>query len=80
MAKLTKFNVDLTEVVACDESQTIDGIKTFTAIPELPASDPTTDNQVARKAYVDAAKYQNNITISTGAPSGGVTKNVWYKV
>ena len=26
---------------------------TFTAIPELPAVDPTTDNQAARKAYVD---------------------------
>lgn len=30
------------------------GIKTFKSIPVLPASDPTTDNQAARKAYVDA--------------------------
>lgn len=33
--------------------QTIAGTKTFTTIPELPASDPTTDNQAVRKSYVD---------------------------
>ena len=37
-----------------DGAQTIPGLKTFGTIPELPASDPTTDNQAARKAYVDA--------------------------
>jgi hypothetical protein len=31
----------------------LDGTKVFTAIPSGPASDPTTDNQFARKAYVD---------------------------
>lgn len=36
------------------EAQQIDGVKTFLEIPELPAEDPTTDNQAARKAYVDA--------------------------
>ena len=36
-------------------AQTVAGIKTFSAIPVLPASNPTTDNQAARKAYVDAA-------------------------
>lgn len=34
-------------------AQTIGGVKTFTSIPVLPASNPTTDNQAARKAYVD---------------------------
>ena len=34
-------------------NQTIAGVKTFGSIPVLPASDPTTDNQAARKAYVD---------------------------
>lgn len=33
--------------------QTIAGVKTFTSIPVGPAEDPTTDNQLARKAYVD---------------------------
>jgi lysophospholipase L1-like esterase len=35
-------------------NQSIDGIKTFTSVPVLPASDPTTDNQAGRKAYIDA--------------------------
>ena len=33
--------------------QTVNGIKTFGSIPVLPASDPSTDNQAVRKAYVD---------------------------
>lgn len=33
--------------------QSIDGVKTFTSIPILPAVDPTTDNQASRKAYID---------------------------
>ena len=34
-------------------AQTMTGLKTFGSIPVLPASDPTTDNEAARKAYVD---------------------------
>jgi hypothetical protein len=33
---------------------TIAGVKTFSSIPELPAADPTTDNQAVRKAFVGA--------------------------
>jgi len=36
-------------------NETIAGIKTFSSIPLLPASDPTTDNQATRKSYVDTA-------------------------
>ncbi|RJO64154.1 MAG: hypothetical protein C4540_04550 [Candidatus Omnitrophota bacterium] len=35
-------------------NSTFEGNATFDNIPSLPASDPTTDNQAARKAYVDA--------------------------
>lgn len=35
-------------------AQTITGIKTFASIPVLPGSDPTTDNQAARKLYIDS--------------------------
>lgn len=41
------------EVVHLTGNETIADIKTFTSIPVLPASDPTTDNQAVRKAYVD---------------------------
>lgn len=39
--------------------QTIAGVKTFTSVPVLPASDPTTNNQATRKAYVDTLDAQN---------------------
>lgn len=41
------------DVVLLTGDQTIAGVKTFSSIPELPASDPTTDNQAARKSYID---------------------------
>lgn len=34
--------------------ETINGIKTFSAIPVLPSTDPTTINQATRKGYVDS--------------------------
>jgi len=45
--------VGQTEAVLLTGDQTVAGIKTFTSIPVLPASDPTTDHQAARKLYVD---------------------------
>jgi hypothetical protein len=34
--------------------QSVAGVKTFSDIPVLPASNPTTANQIARKAYADS--------------------------
>lgn len=34
-------------------NQSVDDIKTFTSIPVLPATNPTTNNQATRKGYVD---------------------------
>lgn len=45
--------VDSTGFVQTSGNQTVDGIKTFTSIPALPSTNPTTANQAARKAYVD---------------------------
>lgn len=47
--------IDKTTVVLLTTDQTIAGVKTFSSIPVLPASDPTADNEAARKAYVDSA-------------------------
>jgi hypothetical protein len=44
----TRPYVDLTT------SETIAGVKTFSSIPIGPASNPTSDNELARKAYVDS--------------------------
>lgn len=42
-------------VVKLSGNQTVAGTKTFSTIPVLPNSSPTTDNQAARKKYVDDA-------------------------
>ena len=50
------------EQVDKDSNETIGGVKTFTSIPVLPASNPTTANQAARKAYVDGVAQQGGAT------------------
>ncbi len=35
---------------------TLSGVKTFSSIPVLPATDPATENEAVRKAYVDSLK------------------------
>lgn len=51
------------EVVKITGDQSVAGIKTFSSIPVGPASDPTTDNQLTRKLYVDSgiAVVQGNV-------------------
>lgn len=41
------------EVVKLTGDQTIAGVKTFSSIPIGPSADPTTDDQLARKKYID---------------------------
>ena len=45
--------VEVLPVVHSTGDETIGGIKTYTSIPVLPDSDPTTGNQAVRKAYAD---------------------------
>jgi hypothetical protein len=52
-------------------AQTVAGVKTFSSIPVLPASNPTTDNQAARKAYVDALA-ANFVRLTTAQTVAGV--------
>lgn len=47
--------VDSTGFVNTTGTQTVDGTKTFSSIPVLPASNPTTANQAVRKGYADGA-------------------------
>jgi len=47
-------NIDSTGFVQTSGNQTVGGIKTFTSIPALPATNPTTDNQAVRKGFADA--------------------------
>lgn len=70
----TQVNSNFTSVVNFLNTETIqrDASIAFTAIPSLPATDPTTDNQVVRKAYVDNYTPAGVITQygGTTAPTG----------
>jgi len=46
--------LDSTGFVQTSGNQTVGGIKTFTSIPALPATNPTTANQAVRKGFADA--------------------------
>jgi hypothetical protein len=48
-------------------NQTIAGVKTFSSIPVLPASSPSSNNQAARKKYVDDAIDTDVATAVAGA-------------
>jgi len=56
-----KLNVESDEAVLLSGDQTIAGVKTFSSIPVLPSSDPTSDNQATRKKYVDDAISSGNV-------------------
>lgn len=47
--------IDSTGFVNTSGAQTVAGIKTFSSIPVLPASNPTTANEAVRKGFADAA-------------------------
>ena len=72
----TQVNSNFTSVVNFLNTETIqrDASIAFTAIPSLPATDPTTDNQVVRKAYVDNFLPAGVITQygAASAPTGWV--------
>jgi hypothetical protein len=50
---VTETDPQFTGIVKTTTDQTIWGVKTFSSIPVLPASDPTTGNQAVRKSYAD---------------------------
>ena len=45
-------------------TQTIAGVKTFSSIPVLPASDPTTANEAVRKSYADGLITETTWTLT----------------
>lgn len=60
-------------VVKLSGAQSVAGTKTFTSIPVLPNSSPSTDNEAARKKYVDdglATKAASNHSHTIGDVSG----------
>jgi len=62
------------ENVKLTGAQSIDGVKTFTSIPVLPASDPTTDNEAVRKLYVDTGD-DARVAVAGDTMTGFLTLN-----
>lgn len=52
-ATIENLNTASGSSVKLSGNQTIDGVKTFKAIPVLPNTDPTAENQAVNKKYVD---------------------------
>lgn len=65
------------KVVLLAGAQSIAGVKTFTSIPSLPASDPTNNNQAVRKAYVDTG-LSGKAADSHTHPTLPTFIEVWY--
>lgn len=66
---VTETDTNFTGTVKTTGTQTVAGVKTFSSIPVLPESDPTTSNQAARKAYADTLIAETTGTINDGAIS-----------
>lgn len=64
---VTETDPNFTDTVKLTGVQNVGGIKTFTSIPVLPASDPTTANQAARKSYVDGLVADTTGSVTDGA-------------
>jgi hypothetical protein len=64
---------DMAGLAAKTGDQTLAGIKTFSAVPVLPAADPTMINQATRKAYVDTA-ITTNIATHAALPNAHHTQ------
>jgi hypothetical protein len=68
-ADATQVNANFAALVNFINAEVVqrDGSIAFTAIPTLPASDPTLANQAARKAYVDSVVTSGTAVVANGA-------------
>ncbi|MFA5626229.1 MAG: hypothetical protein WC965_01975 [Thiohalomonadaceae bacterium] len=63
-------------VVETSGDQYISGVKTFSSVPVLPASDPTIDNEATRKKYVDDGLATKAATAHTH-PTSDITTGIF---
>lgn len=69
---VTETDTNLTNNVKLTGDESVAGVKTFTSIPVLPDSDPTTSNQLVRKSYADGLT-----SVTTGTLTDG-TATIYY--
>ena len=69
---VTADDENLTNNVKTSGDQTVGGVKTFTSLPVLPATTPTSSNQAVSKKYID-----DLLTVTTGTLEDG-TATIYY--
>lgn len=65
--------LDSTDIVQTTGNQTVAGIKTFSSFPITPSSSPSTNYQVANKAYVDTKELNSYVGQLSVASTGNVS-------
>lgn len=67
--------IDLTGAVTTTGNQTVGGIKTFSSLPRIPTSNPTRNDEVQSKSYVDSILSRLKLGL-------GITGEKWigYKI
>lgn len=70
LAESGEVNTNFADLVAFLNGQTIhkDASIAFTGVPSGPATDPTSDNHFARKAYVDRRKIVTQLSATSNLP------------
>lgn len=61
-------------------AQTIGGVKTFSSIPVLPSTNPSSANEAARKGYVDGKSIKTLVWFISGAAAVGSNVSARLKV
>jgi hypothetical protein len=73
LIQASQANTNFADLVTFLNSSTMhrDASGAFTAVPSGPALDPTSDNQLARKAYVDKARLVGSHVFTSGSGALG---------
>ena len=71
---VTANDSNLTNNVKTSGDQTVGGVKTFTSLPVLPATTPTSSNQAVSKKYID-----DLLTVTNGSVTDGTATIYYYK-
>jgi len=72
-----------TNLIHATGAETLAGVKTFSSIPVLPATNPTADNEAVRKAYADSLAYSGTPEVilahvePSGTDGGGQSSGSW---
>lgn len=77
---VTADDENLTNNVKTSGDQTVAGVKTFSSLPVLPATTPTSSNQAVSKKYIDGLTAVTTVTNLTDTGVGGNVTIAYHKM